>query len=76
MGGHLVLRLAQQPRQLSHPPVAAGQFPQQAPPQRMLSELQEALGIKAGINLRHTHATDNTSSRIDASWCVRKICAP
>jgi hypothetical protein len=42
----------------------------------MLSELQEALGIKAGINLRHTHATDNTSSQIDASWCARKICAP
>jgi hypothetical protein len=42
----------------------------------MPSELQEALGIEAGINLRHTHATDNTSSQIDASWCARKICAP
>ena len=38
---HQVLRLAQQPRQLIHPPVAAGQFPQQPPPHRMPRELQE-----------------------------------
>jgi len=37
---------------------------------------QEAPGIEAGLNLRHTHATDDTSSQIDVSWCARKICLP
>ena len=61
---HQVLRLAQQPRQLIDPPVAAGQFPQQSPPQRMPRELQEIQGIRAGPSLRHAHDTIIQQSRL------------